>query len=40
MKTVAQNAGLGPNFKNLSGRNTMIQTLVNNDVLPTDIRVV
>ena len=40
MKTVAQKAGLGPNFKNLSGRNTMIQTLVNNDVPPTDIRVV
>ena len=40
MKTVAQKAGLGPNFKNLSGRNTMIQTLVNNDVPPTDIRAV
>ena len=40
MKTVAQKAGLGPHFKNLSGRNTMIQTLVNNDVPPTDIRVV
>ena len=40
MKPVAQKAGLGPNFKNLSGRNTMIQTLVNNDVPPTDIRVV
>ena len=40
MKTLAQKAGLGPNCKNLSGRNTMIQTLVNNDVSPTDIRVV
>ena len=37
MKTMAQKAGLGPNFENHSGRNTMIQTLINNDVLPTDI---
>ena len=37
MKTIAQKAGLGPNFKNHSGRKTMIQTLVNNDVPPTDI---
>ena len=37
MKTMAQKAGLWPNFKNHSGRKTMIQTLVNNDVLPTDI---
>ena len=37
MKTMAQKAGLGPNFKNRSGRKTMIQTLVNNDVPPTDI---
>ena len=37
MKTVAKKAGLGPNFKNHSGRKTMIQTLVNNDVPPTDI---
>ena len=37
MKTMAQKAGLGPNFKNHSGRKTMIQTLVNNDVPPTDI---
>ena len=34
MKTMAQKAGLGPNH---SGRKTMIQTLVNNDVPPTDI---
>jgi len=32
MKTMAQKAGLGPNFKNHSSRKTMIQTLVNNDV--------
>ena len=37
MKTMAQKAGLGPNFKNHSGRKTMIQTLINNDVPPTDI---
>ena len=37
MKTMAQKAGLGPNFKDHSGRKTMIQTLVNNDVPPTDI---
>ena len=37
MKTTAQKAGLVPNFKNHSGRKTMIQTLVNNDVPPTDI---
>ena len=37
MKTMAQKAGLGPNFKNHSGRKTMIQILVNNDVPPTDI---
>ena len=37
MKTVAEKAGLEPNFKNHSGRKTMIQTLVNNDVPPTDI---
>ena len=37
MKTMAQKARLGPNFKNHSGRKTMIQTLVNNDVPPTDI---
>ena len=37
MKTMAQKAGLGPNFKNHSGRKTMIQTLVNNDVPPPDI---
>ena len=37
MKTMAQKDGLGPNFKNHSGRKTMIQTLVNNDVPPTDI---
>ena len=30
-------AGHGPNFKNHSGRKTMIQTLVNNNVPPTDI---
>ena len=37
MKTVAKKTGLGPNFKNHSGRKIMIQTLVNNDVPPTDI---
>ena len=37
MKTMAQKAGLRPNFKTHSGRKTMIQTLVNNDVPPTDI---
>ena len=37
METMAQKAGLGPNFKNHSGRKTMIQTLINNDVPPTDI---
>ena len=31
MKTMAQKAGLGPNFKNHSRRKTMIQILVNND---------
>jgi len=36
MKTIAQKARLGPNFKNHSGRKTLIQTLVNN-VPPTDI---
>ena len=36
MKTMAQKAELGPNFKNHSGRKTMIQTLANNDVPPTD----
>ena len=36
MKTMAQKAELGPNLKNHSGRKTMIQTLVNNDVPPTD----
>jgi len=37
MKTMAQKAELGPNIKNHSGRKTMVQTLVNNDVPPTDI---
>jgi len=37
MKTMAQKAGLGPNFKTHSGRKTMIQTLVKKDVPPTDI---
>ena len=37
MKTMAQKAGLGPNFKNHSGSKTMIHTLVNNNVPPTDI---
>ena len=37
MKTIAQTAGLGPNFKNYSGGKTRIQTSVNNDVPPTDI---
>ena len=36
MKTMAQKAELGPNLKNHSGRKTMIQTLANNDVPPTD----
>ena len=34
---MAQKAGLGPNFKSHSGRKTMIQTLINNDVPLTDI---
>ena len=34
---MAQKARLGPNFKNHSGRKTIIQTLVNNDVPPTDL---
>ena len=37
MKTMTQKAGLGPNFKNHSGRKTMIQTLANNDMPPNDI---
>ena len=37
MKRMIQKAGLGQNFKNHSGRKTMIQTLVNNDLPPTDI---
>jgi len=37
MKTMALKTGLGPNFKNHSGRKTVIQTLVNNDVPSTDI---
>lgn len=37
MKTKAQSGGLGPIFKNHSGKKTMIQTLVKNDVPPTDI---
>ena len=37
MKTMALKTGLGQNFKNHRSRKTMIQTLVNNDVPPTDI---
>ena len=37
MKTMAQTAGLGPNFKTYSGGKARIQTSVNNDVPPTDI---
>jgi len=37
MKTMALKTGLGPSFKNHSGRKTVIQTLVNNNVPPTDI---
>ena len=37
MKAMAQKAGLGRNFKNHSGRKTMIQTLINNDLPSTDI---
>ena len=37
MKTMAQKAGLGPNFKNHSGGKTVMQILVNNDFPPTDI---
>lgn len=37
MKTKAQRGGLGPIFKNHSSKKTMIQTLVKNDVPPTDI---
>ena len=36
MKTMTEKSGPKPNFKN-SDRKTMIQTLVNNDVPPTDI---
>jgi site-specific recombinase XerD len=37
MKTMAEKAGLGPNISNHSGRKTMMQTLTNNDIPPTDI---
>ena len=37
METMAQKDRLRPNFKNHSGRKTMIQTLVNNNVPPTNI---
>ena len=37
MKRMAEKAGLGPNISNHSGRKTMMQTLTNNDVPPTDI---
>ena len=34
---VAEKAGLGPNVKNHSRRNKMIQSLTNNDIPATDI---
>ena len=37
MKRMAQKAGLGSNITNHSGRKTMVQTLTNNAVPPTDI---
>lgn len=37
MKTMAEKAGLGPNVKNHSGRKTMMQTLTNKNIPPTDI---
>ena len=37
VKTMIEKSGPKPNFKNHSGRKTMIQTLVNNDVPPTDV---
>ena len=37
MKRMAEKAGLGPNISNYGGRKTMMQTLTNNDVPPTDI---
>jgi len=37
MKTMAEKAGLGPNVKNPSGRKTMIQTIINNEIPATDI---
>lgn len=37
MKNMSEKAGLGPKLKNHSGRKTMIQTLVNSEIPPTDI---
>ena len=37
MKTMAEKAGLGPCVKNHSGRKTMSQTLINNEIPATDI---
>lgn len=34
---MAEKAGLGPNVKNHSGRKTMMQTLTNKNIPPTDI---
>jgi len=36
MKKMSEKAGLGPKLKNHSGRKTMIQTLVNKEIPPTD----
>lgn len=37
MKRMSEKAGLGPNLTNHSGRKTMMQTLTNNNIPPTDI---
>lgn len=37
MKRMADKAGFGPNLKNHSGRKTMMQTLTDNNIPPTDI---
>ena len=37
MKTMAEKAGLGPNVKNHGDCKTLMQTLTNKNILPTDI---
>ena len=37
MKTMAEKASLGSSLTNHSGRKTMMQTLTNNNIPPTDI---